>query len=297
MALSAEYMARGDFSHSVDPARGLDELSILAQAFETMRLSVESHINAERESANFERGLLQERMENLRMRHLLEQAEFQALQAQINPHFLFNTLHTGIQLAVIEDADQTRSYIENLAAVFKHNLRRLDRPVYLAEEISSIERYIAIMRIRFGDRFCFSVNYPQPLPHLTMPAMILQPLVENAINHGLKDCTEGGAVWINVDVQGLLIHLEVKDNGTGIPPAILSKICADNQYDMVDTENALVSDPTCDEGRKSNGIGLRNVLDRMTAFYGGSKMWRIESSAELGTTIHFLVPWQGEEHV
>ena len=290
LAESAHQISEGNYGLSVAPYRRKDEIGLLTATFETMRTNIVRNIGELTERAEIESRLMSERLDNLRMKNLLKVAELQALQAQVNPHFLFNTLNTGVQLAILEDADQTRRYIEHLADVFRHNIRTLDRLIPFSDELRSVESYIYIMRIRFADRFDFRINLPSPCPDPLMPAMILQPLVENAITHGLRDRESGGWVEITVSSDDSWLHLAVADNGTGIPSERLRRILA--ATDLAVNGEAPTSDaPAADDiSRKSNGIGLANVISRMRLHFADPDIVSIESQPGSGTRIAFRLP-------
>jgi len=142
--------------------------------------------------------------------------ELAFLRAQIQPHFLFNTLNTGIQLAVVEEADKTRNYLERLTRLMRYSFRDLETPVALAEEIECLQSYLYLMSIRFPGVFTFRVSVESPADRAIMPKMIIQPLVENAIRHGFRDKTEGAALTVQADLQGEDVRILIEDNGAGI---------------------------------------------------------------------------------
>jgi len=293
LAESAQQISEGNYGVRIAPYRRNDEIGLLAVTFETMRTNIIRNIDELTERAEIESRLLSERLDNLRIKNLLKIAELQALQAQVNPHFLYNTLNTGVQLAILEDADHTRRYIEHLADVFRHNIRTLDRLIPLSEELHSIESYIYIMRIRFADRFDFRIELPSPCPDPLMPAMILQPLVENAISHGLRDREADGWVEIRLSLEDDWLRLAVTDNGAGIPSERLARILA--VTDPAGPGEAPAGD---DISRKSNGIGLANVISRMRLHFGDPDIVSIESQPDRGTRIAFRLPLsRKEDHV
>lgn len=294
LARSAQQIAEGNYQAHIVPYRREDEIGLLTVTFETMRTSIIRNIEELTERAEIESRLMSERLDNLRIKNLLKIAELQALQAQVNPHFLYNTLNTGVQLAILEDADHTRRYIEHLADVFRHNIRTLDRLIPLSDELHSIESYIYIMRIRFADRFEFRIVQPAACPDPLMPAMILQPLVENAITHGLRDRESGGWVEIAVSRDDDWLHLAVSDNGIGIAPERLERILAVTEAIAggATAGDALAGDEIA---KKSNGIGLVNVLSRMRLHFGDPDIVRIESQPGSGTRIAFRLPLVREE--
>lgn len=288
LAESAQQISEGNYGISIAPYRRKDEIGLLALTFETMRTNIIRNIGELTERAEIENRLMTERLDNLRIKNLLKIAELHALQAQVNPHFLYNTLNTGVQLAILEDADNTRLYIEHLADVFRHNIRTLDRLIPLSDELHSIESYIYIMRIRFADRFDFRINLPSPCPDPLMPAMILQPLVENAITHGLRDRERDGWVAITVSLDDGWLSLAVSDNGSGIPPERLRRILLVTEaITNAPAGDAAIGD---DISRKSNGIGLANVISRMRLHFGDPDIVTIESQPGSGTRIAFRLP-------
>jgi sensor histidine kinase YesM len=289
LAESARQIAEGNYGISVAPYRRQDEIGLLTVTFETMRTNIIRNIDELTERAEIENRLMSERLDNLRIKNLLKIAELHALQAQVNPHFLFNTLNTGVQLAILEDADHTRLYIEHLADVFRNNIRTLDRLIPLSDELHSIESYIYIMRIRFADRFAFRIQLPSPCPDPLMPAMILQPLVENAITHGLRDREADGWVEITVSLEDGWLHLAVTDNGAGIAPERLGRILAVTE-DAGNEAAALEAVTSDDISRKSNGIGLANVISRMRLHFGDPDIVSIASQPGSGTRIAFRLP-------
>jgi sensor histidine kinase YesM len=297
LAESAQQISEGNYGISIAPYRRKDEIGLLAVTFETMRTNIIRNIDELTERAEIENRLMTERLDNLRIKNLLKIAELHALQAQVNPHFLYNTLNTGVQLAILEDADNTRLYIEHLADVFRQNIRTLDRLIPLSDELHSIESYIYIMRIRFADRFDFRIDLPSPCPDPLMPAMILQPLVENAITHGLRDRECDGWVAITVSLDDGWLSLAVSDNGAGIPPERLGRILAVSE---AITNGAPAGDaaPGEDISRKSNGIGLANVISRMRLHFGDPDIVTITSQPGIGTRIAFRLPLAQEgDHV
>jgi sensor histidine kinase YesM len=222
------------------------------------------------------------------MRSLLRNAEYQALQAQINPHFLFNTLNAASQLAMMEDSPETEKFLNRLALLMRHNIRKLDQPVPLAEELQNLENYLYIMTIRFGDRIRFEVTREAGVTGLTIPPMTLQPLVENALLHGLKDKESGGVVGVRVlPPEGDRIAIEVSDNGVGMNPEVVQGI-----LDDIEGQEA----PLHEDNSGQSGIGLGNVVHRLQLYYGIRDVVRIDSTPGQGTTIVLRLPISEGNH-
>ena len=269
LALAAMEIARGNYLVQLPPP-SLGETGRLTEAFHKMRLSIMRNIEEIQRAAQVEK-------ENLRMTTLLRTAEFQALQAQINPHFLFNTLNAAGQLALIEEAPRTGVFLQSLAKLMRHNIRKLDQPVSLAEEFESLANYIYVARIRFGERIRFVLEgVNEPLPVL-IPPMILQPLVENSILHGFQSREAGGTISIKVSKtsQGEY-SVVIADDGEGMDQKVLQQYLED--------EVGLN-----DFGGHSTGIGLGNVIHRLRLFYDRRDAVHIESTLGGGTRITLLL--------
>ena len=281
LSVAATEISRGNYDFELPPA-GSDETGRLAAAFDRMRGAIVRSIEEIRHAAEVEN-------ENLRMRSLLRNTEYQALQAQINPHFLFNTLNAASQLAMMEEALETEKFLHRLAHLMRHNIRKLDQPVTLAEEIQNLENYIYIMTIRFGARVRFDLVVDAPVEGVTIPPMSLQPLVENCLVHGLRDREEGGIVSILLSSVSDFLLVEIRDNGVGLQPSVLQSL----QDDTIGEESTPISDSL----GHSNGIGLGNVLHRLRLFYGVHDVIRISSSPGAGTSVVLRLPLtQGGPH-
>jgi len=274
LSRAATEISRGNYDFEL-PVPGTDEAGRLTAAFQKMRFSIVQSIEEIRHTAEVEN-------ENLRMKTLLRNAEYQALQAQINPHFLFNTLNAASQLAMMEDSPETEKFLNRLALLMRHNIRKLDLPVPLAEEMQNLENYLYIISIRFGDRVRFDVKREADLSGVTIPPMTLQPLVENALLHGLKDRESGGLVSIRLQppLDGRL-GVEVVDNGVGMDQELIQRV-----LDDIEGGEAPVGEGTTG----STGIGLGNVIHRLQLYYGIRDVVRITSTPGEGTMVLLRLP-------
>jgi len=273
LAAAATEISRGNYDFDL-PAQDSDETGRLTLAFDRMRRSIVQSIQEIRHAAEVEN-------ENLRIKTLLRNAEYQALQAQINPHFLFNTLNAASQLAMMEDSPETEKFLHRLALLMRHNIRKLDQPVSLAEELRNLENYLYIISIRFGDRVAFHVSTEVDLSGVTIPPMTLQPLVENALLHGLKDREAGGVVTIRVlPPQEGRLGVEVIDNGIGMEPELVQRVLDDSEG----------QGPSHEDSAGHSGIGLGNVIHRLQLYYGVTDVVRISSVPGQGTVILLRLP-------
>lgn len=182
-------------------------------------------------------------VETARLDGALRAAELETLRAQLQPHFLFNTLQS-ISTLIHRDPAAADRMLTDLAELLRASLGHVTaQEVPLHDELGFLERYLAIMRVRFGDRLAIALDVPQDLHDATVPSLVLQPLVENAIRHGMADRTDHGHVTIRARRDGTTLRLEVEDDGPGMSRA-------------------------AGAGGEGNGIGLANTRERLTRLYG-----------------------------
>jgi len=277
LANSAAEMSRGNFDAEDVEVISQDELSIMANAFNEMKHSIKNYIRELHNKADTESKLLEQQIENLRMQSLLADAEMKALQMQINPHFLFNTLNAGLQLAMMEGAEKTSAFLDNMSKIFRYNVKSLDRKVMLRDELDTLKAYEALFSVRFGDIIQFSYNIDPSLLELEVPPLIIQPLVENATIHGLGNLERGGNIAISLYKEGNMARISVKDNGAGMneetKKRILEGLC---------TENEMAGHMT--------GIGLHNVVQRLKLFFCHEDVIEVYSEPGRGTEIVLKIP-------
>ncbi|MBA1335490.1 MAG: Autolysis histidine kinase LytS [Firmicutes bacterium] len=203
---------------------------------------------------------------------LLSKAELQALQAQINPHFLFNALNTIVSYCRISP-EIARKLLIDLGDIFRNNLNHCGEDIDLYTEIKNIKSYLNIEKARFGSRLNVVFEVEEGL-NCTIPPLLLQPLVENAIKHGLTPKEEGGTVIIGARGCPEGTHIFVRDNGIGF-----------------DAESLMLNEET--EGLNKR-IGLRNIDRRLKNLYGMDHGLRIESKFGRGTQISMVIPDTGD---
>ena len=195
---------------------------------------------------------------------LLVEARLAALTSQINPHFLFNTLNSVSSL-IRTDPNQARVMVVKLSKVLRRLLRKHENFSALRDELSFIEDYLAIEVVRFGDKLRFEKNVAADTLDMLVPSMLLQPLVENSIKHGLSSKVEGGTIRIRTERRETKLELLVEDDGVGIPEAKLASLL-------------------------DRGIGVSNVNERLKVLFGNEyRMW-IDSRPGEGTRIRIEMP-------
>ena len=250
------------------------EMNVLCLALEDMADSIEKNIQYENEKARLERRVLEQQNDNLRKDELLAQSELRILQNQINPHFLFNTLNMIDKKAYSEGAYETSELMEKTSQLLRYGLDNASKISSLKKEIKAIYNYNYIQEKRYGDRIRFLMDIEEDLPDIPMPSMVLQPLVENAVSHGLQDIIEDGEAVIEVSRLNDEIMISVSDNGTGMPADELEKLIL-NDFRMSSDERS--------------HLGLYNVTRRLKAFYGDGVRIIVNSLEECGFEINIQI--------
>lgn len=285
LSKAADEISRGNYDVPQIEFDTEDEISVLSSAFSKMSSSIKLHIDGLQERALLQSKLKEQELQNLIMKTHLKDAELQALQSQINPHFIFNTLNTGAQIAMMEGADKTCYFIENVANLFRYNLKKLDRTVSLAEEIENIRTYIFILKTRFTDRIEFIQNIQTDDLSIQMPCMVLQPIVENAFIHGIGNLEGGGTITLKVTTDENNISIIISDNGKGMSAQKVQQLMGKAVTPDLDQAVGL-------EAKKGHttGIGMSNVITRLKIFYGKEDIISIDSEPEKGTSVGIMIP-------
>ncbi|MEU8528535.1 histidine kinase [Streptomyces sp. NPDC048629] len=205
-----------------------------------------------------------------RARSSLIEAEIRALRAQISPHFIYNSL-AAIASFVRTDPERARDLLIEFADFTRYSFRRHGDFTTLADELRSIEQYLELVRARFGKRLEVTLQIaPEVLP-VTLPFLCLQPLVENAVKHGLEDSVDGSRITILAEDKGAEAWVVIEDNGVGMDPDRLRKVLRG-------------------EGGPSTGIGLSNVDERLRQVYGDDYGMVIETGVGAGMKITVRIP-------
>lgn len=208
-------------------------------------------------------------------------AQMKSLEARINSHFLFNTLESINSMAELDDNEPIATMSLALGNMFRYSIKTQSELVTLRDELSHVRDYISIQTIRFSNRFSLLVDIPGELYDLKVLKLILQPLVENALYHGLNYCTRGDRIVLHARREDSTLHISVSDNGQGMPPEMLEALNRKLQEDASFTELG---------HRTKQSIGLKNIHSRIELYYGKGYGLQIASSMEKGTTITIRLP-------
>jgi two-component system, sensor histidine kinase YesM len=261
MVGAADTITQGYFTTPDLPLTGPREFITLKDKINCMKHRLGEQIELEKQ-------LHAQDLEHEKITKELERARYLSLQAQINPHFLFNTLTVISNTALFEHADNTRNLINSLAGVFRYRLE-FNNEVTLAAELKFVEQYLAIQKARFGDRISYTITSDQKLAGLTIPPFVIQPFVENAVIHGIEPLARGGEVTVSVRKgPGQTAIIRISDNGTGIPLNFsVSFLESDSQ---------------------NQHIGITNVINRLTMYFGKQLAVCIRRKNKTGGTVVVL---------
>lgn len=252
---------QGHFSYRICP-RDCDELGYLGLQLNYMAMKINELIELVKQEQDEKQKL-----------------EFATLQAQINPHFLYNTLGSLKWLAFREGNKKLSAIIDDLIALLRFTVKKAGKMISLKEEIDYINHYIGIEKMRYGDHFQIECIVDEALEDFPVPGFVLQPIVENALLHGLDLSRDDNSIIINIKEEKDFVCIEVRDNGMGMPPEKLEKLMLPK------------------EGRKGfNSIGVSIVDQRLHVLYGDTYCTKVSSEEGKGTSITLCIPKRREEH-
>lgn len=246
-----------------------DEIGQLTSEFNRMTQQIGSLIN------DVYVADIKEKDMELEQRH----AQLNALQSQINPHFLFNALETIRMRSIIKNEKETAKIIHNMAKLFRSSLTWKRNKVYLKEEAEFISSFLEIQKYRFADRLQYSMRVSDEAEKCLVPKLIYLPFVENACIHGIEKLKQGGRVSIDIYVEKEQLHFIIEDNGAGMSEEQQQKI-----YGYLDKNSDL-----------GERIGVQNVLYRLKLVYEKQFEFHLHSEPGKGTTVHIVVPVEYRE--
>ncbi|MGG6309316.1 cache domain-containing sensor histidine kinase [Paenibacillus macerans] len=262
--------------HVDEPSR--DEISTIAFNFNKMMNTINELMHEVKETGEKRR-----------------EAEIRALEAQINPHFLYNSLDSINWLAIEKEEHQISQMLKGLAQILRYSIKDSNKRVAVREELQWMDRYIYLQQHRFRSSFSCTVERDDRTLDCLVPKLILQPFIENAIIHGFSGIKQGGELWIGIRLlpelakngrtaathntsAGGRLEWVIRDNGCGMDEAKLAEIFKENPDHPI-------------------GIGIRNVLERLRMYYRDEASCSIQSRVGAGTEVRMIMPaiWRGEE--
>lgn len=242
-----------------------DEIGRLGEEFNYMLDSIESLIG-------------QQYQDKL----LLNRAQYQALQAQINPHFLYNTLDTMSSIASIQQCDLVSDLCQSLSDIFRYSLDMKYPYATVAREITHLKNYIFVMNVRMRQEIRYHFDIDEEALLYSVPKISIQPLVENAINHGLKNKRGEKNIYIKIWQAEKKLYVMVRDDGVGMDAEKFNRLLRDNDTGLVE---------------EGNSIGLLNINARLKMIYGEEYGLFIESEPRHGSSVYLTVAAKKEDEL
>lgn len=273
LACSSRKIAENDFSEEDVMVKNHDEVGELVGAFNRMKHATEGYINTLKKNNEMAELLHQEEVERMEMERQLNTAQLELLKSQINPHFLFNTLNIIGCMAKIENAQTTERMITSLSSLFRYNLKTSEQFVSLAQELKIVQDYVYIQQMRFGERLKYESRIEVDAKQVVIPSFTLQPIVENAVVHGISKKEEGGILRLHIWWHGDCVMISVMDTGVGMDPEKLKAL-----------KEAFQKRKTA-----KIGIGLGNIYKRLNIFYEKGAL-RVGSIEGFGTIVQMKIP-------
>jgi two-component system sensor histidine kinase YesM len=263
---SIRSVSKGNFDVRIQP-KGKDEVGLLAEEFNLMSEKIRELIMTVRE---------EQALKQLTEYKMLE-FQYNALQAQMNPHFLYNTLESINSLAKISGNIKISKLVISLGNLLRDSIRKKGKFVTLSEELDYVKNYLSIYKILYEDRIDVRYEFDLQINDTMIPNFILQPIVENAIVHGIEKKVGKGLISVRTYSQRNQLCIEVKDDGVGM---VQEKIESFRNHKF----NEILSDP------RRTRLGIRSVMERLTLVYGENYQFEIQSDIHKGTTVRLLLP-------
>lgn len=252
--------------------KGPKEYEFLENSMNQMKHSLSNRLVLMRENAELEKVIHEKQLDSAKMKHELESARLVSLQNQINPHFFFNTLNTLRMMCIIENANNSVEYVSNLASFFRYTLKHTEK-VSIQEEITFVEKYLKIQLARFSDTLSYSINVDENCKTQIIPPLIIQPLVENSIKHGVEEIEGPGTIEISVYKENQRVIIKVIDNGKGV------------KFDI----NSILTNSS-----DNKHIGIKNIQERLELFYKNKANLRLSNRiSQNGTIATISIPYVG----
>lgn len=273
LAHSSRKIAANDFSEEDLVIENRDEVGELVSAFNKMKHATQGYIKTLETNNEMAERLHKEEIEHVEMEKQLDSARLELLKSQINPHFLFNTLNMIGCMAKLEEASTTEKMIYSMGNLFRYNLKTSEQFIPLEQELKVVEDYVYIQQMRFGERVQYTSSIEVDGGKVIIPAFTLQPVVENAIIHGLSRNEQGGRIHIRIWEKDSIVTISVTDTGVGM-----------GEEKRKELEDALKRRKTA-----KVGIGLGNIYKRIYLLYEKGEM-HIYSKETCGTIIQMMIP-------
>lgn len=271
------WLATGNLSRSVRQIVGVMEQVQEGKMFERVEMDPRMPREIQEIGIHYNQVMDQcvEAIENeLRTAQKLRNAEILALESQINPHFIYNTLDTISWMAIGKEDYEVSDAISAFAKILRYSCTDSNGVVTIREELAWLGQYIVLQKLRLNDQLECQVDVPEELLSYRIHKLLLQPFVENAVCHGFKGCPRPPKLWISMEKQGKNLCIDIRDNGVGMPEALVEAM---NRGEFP-------------KSHTKSHVGLDNVISRIRLYYGRKAMVSVNSGPDLGTEIIITLP-------
>lgn len=267
LAAASRGIEQNDFMEPDVVWNGQDEMGQLVHSFNRMKHATKDYVQALEDKRSMEERLYQQEIERANLEQRFSFAQLQLIKSQMNPHFLFNTLNMITRMSKIEEAPVTEEMLIAMSNLLRYSLRTTEPFTPLNQELKVLEDYLYIQKKRFGDRISWKIACQVQAERMEVPVFLIQPLVENAVIHGISEKEEGGSICVEITEQGEGLQIVVEDTGIGMKPDKLEQI----RQAMLERGSGL-------------GIGLGNIYRRISAYYEQGEV-AIDSQDQGGTVV------------
>lgn len=281
LAAASRKIAANDFYIDDVVVDNKDEIGELVIAFNKMKYATGEYIRALEDKREALDQLHDQEITTLEIEKQLETMNLELLKSQINPHFLFNTLNVIAGTANLEDAHTTEQMIEALSSLFRYNLKTQAKETILSQELKISRDYMYLQKMRFGSRVGFDIECNVDENVVIVPTFTFQPLLENAVIHGLSPKIEGGRIFVRINQKDDRLIIEIEDTGLGMDEERLEKIRNQLDGSVKATKGEVV------------GIGIGNIRKRIMGMYEDGRL-EIDSVKDKGTKVTIDIPYKGE---
>ncbi|MFA5853075.1 MAG: histidine kinase [Spirochaetales bacterium] len=308
LAKASEKLAKGELNVAPIKVASRDEVGILVESFFAMSANIRAYIEGLKEKGELEKRLHDEETSLLSMGKALREAQFMNLQDQMRPHFLFNALNSIARNALLEGAPATEKLAISLAKLLRSTMKEGGPYIPLGEEVDIVREYLSFQKARFGERMDWEIRFDASLGGVRVPRFLLQPLVENAVRHGIEPKEDKTRIFISVQKKGDKIKAFVIDTGLGIASNELIRLRR-----IIKTSSSEVVQKSAEAGMHSvggkqggaekseveggliagAGIGLANVAMRLFILYGQEGTIQLYSKQGKGTIVRLSIPMKG----
>lgn len=258
---SMERVQEGDFKAADIEIPSENEIGSLTTSFNVMTHKIEDLM-----------------AQNVHEQELKRKSELKALQSQINPHFLYNTLDSIIWMAEGKKNEDVVVMTASLARLLRQSISNEDETVSIVQEIQYVKSYLTIQKMRYKDKLEYEIDVDPSIYGVHIVKLVLQPIIENAIYHGLKYKDSKGMIWVKGHQEGRKAVIEIKDDGVGMDEETLAHIFEKHKVNY-----------------HSNGVGVYNIQKRLSLYYGKEYGLRYESEKGKGTTVTVVIPMDQED--